>query len=145
MPIAAEIRAETEPKLTEAAAMDARLGLRLMGGLAVWFVSPSVRKPPFARDYADLDFAVRKRDGRKVTPFLEEQGYVPERLFNSIHGAQRLNFAHPDGLWTIDVVVDALRMSHVIDLRGRLEPGRPTVDLDDICRAPARPWRCPRR
>jgi hypothetical protein len=137
-PIAADIRAEAE-QLTAAAAT-AKLGLRLMGGLAIWLVSPSVRLPPFARDYADLDFAVRKRDSRAVTPFLLGRGYLPERLFNSIHGAQRLNFSHPERPWTIDVVVDALRMSHVIDLRGRLEPGRPTIDLADLLLTKLQVW-----
>jgi hypothetical protein len=138
VPIAADIRDEAERLSTEAAA--ARLGLRLMGGLAVWMVAPSVRQSPFAREYADLDFAVRKRDGRAVTPFLQAQGYIPERLFNSIHGAQRLNFSHPDGAWTIDVVIDALRMSHVIDLSGRLEPGRPTIDLADLLLTKLQVW-----
>ena len=138
MPIATDIRAEAE-RLSAAAAA-ANLGLRLMGGLAIWLVSPSVRVPPFARSYDDLDFAVRKRDGRAVTPFLEQQGYLPERLFNSIHGAQRMNFGHPDGLWTIDVVVDELRMSHLIDLRGRLEPGLPTIDLADLLLTKLQVW-----
>ena len=65
---------------------------------------------------------------------------MPERLFNSIHGAQRLNFAHPDGAWTIDVVIDELRMSHVIDLRGRLEPGPPTLDLADLLLTKLQVW-----
>lgn len=138
MPIAADIRDEAL-RLT-AAATEAGLGLRLMGGLAVWAVSSSVRIPPFARDYGDLDFAVRKRDGRAVTPFLLTEGYVAERMFNSIHGAQRLNFGHPDGLWTIDVVIDALRMSHVIDLQGRLEPGPPTLDLADLLLTKLQVW-----
>jgi hypothetical protein len=138
VPIATDIRVEAE-RLSSAAG-DAKLGLRLMGGLAVWLVSPSVRVPPFARDYVDLDFAVRKRDSRAVMPFLQEQGYLPERLFNSIHGAQRLNFSHPEGLWTIDVVVDELRMSHLIDLRGRLEPGRPTIDLADLLLTKLQVW-----
>src|SRR4051794_1088535 len=67
--------AEAE-RLAGAAARDG-LGLRLMGGVAVWLVAPSVRFAPFARDYADLDLAVRKRDSRKVTPFMEREGYVP--------------------------------------------------------------------
>ena len=138
MPIAPDIRAEAER--LSAAAADAGLGMRLMGGLAIWLVAPSVRVPPFARDYADLDFAVRKRDSRATTPFLEAQGYVPERLFNSIHGAQRLNFGHPDGAWTIDVIIDELRMSHVIDLRGRLEPGPPTIDLADLLLTKLQIW-----
>jgi hypothetical protein len=138
VPIATDIRAEAE-RLSAAAAA-ANLGLRLMGGLAIWLVSPSVRVPPFARSYDDLDFAVRKRDGRAVTPFLEQQGYLPERLFNSIHGAQRMNFGHPDALWTIDVVVDELRMSHLIDLRGRLEPGPPSIDLADLLLTKLQVW-----
>ena len=133
-----DIRDEAE-RLTTAAARDL-LGLRLMGGMAVWLVAPSVRVAPFAREYADLDFAVRKRDARTVTPFLESQGYVPERLFNSIHGAQRLNFAHRAGGWTVDVVIDALRMSHVIDLRGRLEPGPRTLDLADLLLTKLQVW-----
>jgi hypothetical protein len=138
VPIDTEIRAEAGR--LSAAANGAGLGLRLMGGLAIWLVAPSVRVPPFAREYGDLDFAVRKRDARAVSPFLAEQGYVPERLFNSIHGAQRLNFGHPDGLWTIDVIVDELRMSHLIDLRGRLEPGRPTIDLADLLLTKLQVW-----
>jgi hypothetical protein len=135
---AADIRDEAGRLTTAAAA--ANLGLRLMGGLAIWLTSPSVRVPPFARDYADLDFAVRARDARAVTPFLEGQGYVPERLFNAVHGAQRLNFAHADGSWTIDVVIDALRMSHVIDLRGRLDPGPPTLTLADLLLTKLQVW-----
>ena len=138
MPIAADIR--DEALRLAAAASEADLGLRLMGGLAVWVVSPSVRVAPFARDYGDLDFAVRGRDGRAVTPFLVGEGYVAERMFNSIHGAQRLNFGHPDGLWTIDVIIDALRMSHVIDLKGRLEPGKPTIDLADLLLTKLQVW-----
>ena len=138
MPIAADIR--DEASRLSAAALEAGLGMRLMGGLAMWMVSPSVRVPPFAREYGDLDFAVRQRDNRAVTPFLVDQGYVPERMFNSIHGAQRLNFGHPQERWTIDVVIDALRMSHVIDLHGRLDPGPPTLDLADLLLTKLQVW-----
>lgn len=126
-------------RLASAAAQEG-LGMRLMGGVAIWLVAPSVRVAPFARDYADLDLAVRKRDSRAVGPFMERQGYVPERLFNSIHGAQRLNFAHADGAWTVDVVIDVLRMSQVIDLRGRLEPGAATLDLADLLLTKLQIW-----
>jgi hypothetical protein len=126
-------------RVAAAAARDG-LGLRLMGGVAIWLVAPSVRIAPFARDYADLDLAVRKRDSRAVTPFMKREGYVPERFFNSIHGAQRLNYAHADGGWTVDVVIDALRMSHLIDLRGRLEPGTPALDLADLLLTKLQIW-----
>ena len=115
-----------------AAAAAAGLGLRLMGGLAVWLTSPSARRPPYAREYRDIDFATPASHAKRVTPFLSELGYVPERLFNALHGAQRLNFGHPDGCWTIDVVIDELSMSHRLDLRDRLERNGPALDLADL-------------
>jgi hypothetical protein len=115
-----------------AAAAEAELGIRLMGGLAIWLTSPSARRPPYARDYADMDFAAPSRDAKRITPFLIDHGYAPERLFNALHGAQRLNFGHPDGRWTIDIVIDELSMSHRLDLRGRLDGPGPTLDLADL-------------
>lgn len=115
-----------------AAAVQAGLGLRLMGGLAIWLTSPSARRPPYGREYADLDFAAPSRDAKRIAPFLSNLGYVPERLFNALDGAQRLNVGHPDGCWTIDVVIDELAMSHRLDLRGRLGGSGPTLDLADL-------------
>lgn len=103
-----------------------------MGGLAVYVTSPSVRRPPYARSYGDLDFAVSSRHARQAAALLEAAGYVPEKMFNALHGAQRLNFGHPEGRWTIDVVVDEIRMSHRIDLRGRLGGEGLTIPLADL-------------
>jgi hypothetical protein len=125
-----DIRAEAERLTADAAA--AGLGLRLMGGVAVWLTSPSARRPPYERTYRDLDFAAPSRDQKRITPFLVAEGYVPEKLFNALHGAQRLNFGHPDGRWTIDIVIDELAMSHRLDLRGRLNGTSPTLDLADL-------------
>lgn len=135
---AAEIGVEAV-RLTDAARA-ARLELRLVGGLAVYVTSPSVRRPPYARTYADLDFAVSSRHARDAAAFLERSGYVPEKLFNALHGAQRMNFAHPDGRWTIDVVVDEIRMSHRIDLRGRLAGEGPTIPLADLLLTKLQIW-----
>lgn len=108
------------------------LSIRLMGGVAIWLASPSVRRPPYARPYRDIDLAVASRDKRAITPFLVGEGYVPEKLFNAIHGAQRLNFGRADDRWTIDVIIDELAMSHRIDLRGRLDRPGPMLDLADL-------------
>ena len=83
--IASDIRAEAERLTTLIAA--AGQPIRLMGGLAIWLVAPSVRVQPYARSYADLDFAASGRDRAGTSGFLESAGYVPERLFNSLHGA----------------------------------------------------------
>jgi hypothetical protein len=125
-----DVRAEGE-RIGRAALANG-LGMRLMGGVAVWVVSASVRRPPFERPYGDFDLAVAKGDARRAATFLEAAGYVPEKLFNAIHGATRLNFGHPDGRWPIDVVIDELRMSHRIDLRGRLAGPGPTLALADL-------------
>jgi hypothetical protein len=118
-------------RLVEAAAAKA-ISIRLMGGTAVWLTSPTVRQEPYARPYRDMDLAVGSQHQRALTPFLAEQGYVPEKLFNALHGARRLNFGRPDGRWTIDVVIDELDMSHRIDLRGRLSGPGATLDLADL-------------
>ena len=133
-----DIRAEAERVAN--GAVESGLQLRLMGGMAVYLTSPSVRRPPFARDYGDFDFAVSARDARDAAAFLEEAGYLPEKMFNALHGAQRLNFRHPDGRWPIDVIVDELRMSHRIDLRGRINGAGPTLFLADLLLTKLQIW-----
>jgi hypothetical protein len=143
-PVRSEIREEVE-RLT-LAAVASGLPLRLMGGTAVWLVSPTVRRAPLAREYRDLDFAAASKGGRAaIKAFFEAQGYVPEKLFNALHGAQRLNYAAPDGRWTIDVVFDELNMSHRIDLRGRLNGGKPTIDLADLLLTKLQIWEINRK
>ncbi len=122
------------------AAVTAGLQLRLMGGTAIFLTSPTVRRAPYARPYGDFDLAVAKQDSRRAAAFLEAAGYVPEKLFNALHGAQRLNFAHPDGRWPIDVVVDEVAMSHRIDLRGRLAGAGSTLTLADLLLTKLQIW-----
>jgi hypothetical protein len=116
------------------------LELRIMGGMAVWLTSPTADRPPYARSYGDIDLAVSARDARAAAALLERAGYVPERLFNKLHGDQRLNFSHPADRWPIDVVVDQVRMSHTIDLRGRLDGTGPTIDLADLLLTKLQIW-----
>lgn len=141
--IAGDIRSEAERLGAEA--VRAGVPLRLMGGLAVWLRSPSVRLPPFARPYADLDFAASAKGRSTVKAFLEDQGYVPEKLFNALHGAQRLNYAEPDGRWTIDVIFDELAMSHRIDLRQALNGDEPTIPLADLLLTKMQIWEINRK
>jgi hypothetical protein len=141
--IAGTITAEAE-RLTAMIATVAR-PIRLMGGLAVWLMAPAVRRPPYERAYADLDFAASGRDRSGTTAFFEAAGYVPEKLFNALHGASRLNFRHPDGAWTVDVLFDELDMSHKIDLRGRLEGPGPTLDLADLLLTKLQIWEINRK
>ena len=142
-PILPEIRLEAE-RLARLALAEG-IPMRLMGGVAVWLRSESVRRPPFARDYADMDFAASSKARGPLKAFLERQGYVPEKLFNAIHGAQRLNYAEPGGRWTMDILIDELSMSHRLDLRGRLDGPEPTIPLSDLLLTKLQIWQINRK
>lgn len=123
------------------AAHDSGLHVKAMGGVAIWLVSPGVRLPPYARAYGDLDLVASGKEARALRSFLESQGYAPDRLFNAIHGAQRLIFTTTRGDWSIDVLFDELRMSHRVDLRDRLAGPALTLAPADLLLTKLQIWR----
>ena len=131
-------------RLTAAAAR-AGVPLKLFGGMAVWLTCPSVRDRPFARPYADMDFAITASASKKARSFLEAEGYVGDQFFNRLHGATRLYYSSPDGGWSIDVIVDQLVMSHRLDLRTRLAGPGPTVPLADLLLTKLQVWEITRK
>jgi hypothetical protein len=136
--ILADIRDEAESIGAEVAA--AGLGARLLGGVAIWLRCPSVRSGPFARDYADMDFAVSKQASQPFRAILERRGYLPDKFFNGLHGATRLYYQAPDGQWSVDIVIDELTMSHRLDLRGQLDGPGPTLGLGDLLLTKLQVW-----
>jgi hypothetical protein len=126
-----------------AAASD--LAARLLGGVAVWLRCPSVRQGPFARSYADMDFAVAKTASQPFKAQLESRGYLPDKFFNGLHGATRLYYQAPDGKWSVDIVIDELTMSHKLDLRGRLAGPSVTVSLADLLLTKLQVWEITRK
>ena len=94
--------------------------------MAVWLTCPSVRQGPFARPYADMDFAVTASASKRARTFLEAEGYVPDQFFNRLHGATRLYYGAASGGWSVDVIIDQLVMSHgSISERGSRGRDRP--------------------
>ena len=142
-PILADIREEAT-RLAEAA-VSIGLSARLIGGLAIWLRCPSVREGPFARAYADMDFAISAAAGTKFKALLMTQGYLPDQFFNGLHGATRLYYGEPAGRWSIDVVIDELVMSHKLDLRGRLDGPAPTITLADLLLTKLQVWEINRK
>ncbi|MGD0863777.1 MAG: hypothetical protein ABSA21_13650 [Candidatus Limnocylindrales bacterium] len=138
-----DIRAEAQ-RLGELLGADA-VRARLMGGLAVWLRCPSVRRPPFERPYADLDLVAPQRERAAVSAFLEIEGYVPDKRFNTLYGSQRLYYAAPTAAWTVDVIFDRLSMSHELDLRGRLATPEPTLPLADLLLSKLQIWEINRK
>ncbi len=133
-----EIEAEAERLVGLARARELRV--RLMGGLAIRVHSPSVRRPPHARVYRDLDLVAHDKDVGALRKLLESEGYVGDKLFNAIHGAQRLVYTAPDGRWSVDVVIDSLSMSHTLDLKDRLRTDGVTLDLADLLLTKLQIW-----
>jgi hypothetical protein len=141
--ITQDIRDEAT-SLTQAVSA-AGLDARLLGGLACWLTCPSVRSGPFARHYADLDFAVTKADSQPFRAILEGRGYLPDKFFNGLHGATRLYYQAPEGQWSVDIVIDELTMSHKLDLRGQLGGPGPSISLADLLLSKLQVWEINRK
>ncbi|MDA8324487.1 MAG: hypothetical protein M0030_32390 [Actinomycetota bacterium] len=110
-------------------AEDARVGLKLLGGLGVRVVCPDY--PPRLRRDQDIDFACLAKERKAVMAYLEQAGCQPDRRFNNLNGDRQMYFTAPSGR-PIDVMVDKLTMCHTLDFRpsfGRLPHTVDAVDL----------------
>lgn len=104
------------------AANQAGLTCRALGGAAVRLLCPDTTATgPLHRELNDLDLATTREDADKLARLLEDQGLLPERRFNLLHGDKRLLFADPANGKHVDVFVDSFEMCHKLGLRGRLD------------------------
>jgi hypothetical protein len=114
------------------AAADRGLPVRLIGGIAVWARCPSAQIPELQRDYGDVDMISLRKVSRDLIRFAESMGYQPDKLFNALHGAQRLNFTDTATGRPFDVLLDRFAMCHTIDLKDRLGIDPVTIPLADL-------------
>src|SRR5260221_2560439 len=103
-----------------------------MGGPGIHLHSPSAHKPPLRRKYGDLDYVIPKRDGNGTLPRCPWLGYEPNDRFNLMQGDRRLYFYDNEHGRQVDVFIDSIRMSHVIDLRDRLDHDGPCCSPSDL-------------
>jgi len=120
MPVTKESAPAAEELLAAAAdVIDAAacvgITMRLLGGVAVFHLASSTRRPPLARFYRDFDVVVPARQGAAAARVFRQAGYAEDPHFNALHGAHRMIFASPRG-FVVDVVVGAFRMCHELDL-----------------------------
>jgi hypothetical protein len=106
--------------------------VRLMGGVAIWLRATDEARRALGRDYPDLDLVAHKAQSRQLRALLEELGYVPDRLFNAMHGESRLLFHHGEQGYQVDVFLDEFKMSHVLDLGARLEVEEVTIPAAEL-------------
>jgi hypothetical protein len=119
------------PRLVQMAG-DAKLAVRLFGGVAIWQRSTPRMRSLLGRDYADVDLVAHRRGSRDLRDLLEAAGYLPERTFNATHGASRLLYHAADGSFHIDVFLDRFTMSHELDFESRLEVEPLTLPAADL-------------
>jgi hypothetical protein len=107
--------------------------LRLLGGLAIYFQSPSTSSDGrLSRPYKDLDFATLAKWGGKTRALFGRLGYESNKNFNALHGHQRLLFWDTRHERQVDIFIDRMQMCHNLDLRNRLQIDERTLSLADL-------------
>ena len=114
------------------AARAAGVGIKLMGGAGIHLHSPSAHRAPLKRKYGDLDYAIPKRDRKGALALFPSLGYEANERFNLMQGDRRLYFYDNEHGRQVDVFIDSIRMSHVIDLRDRLDHEGPCCSPSDL-------------
>jgi hypothetical protein len=121
-----------EAERVAAAAKKANVNVKLLGGAGIHLHSPSAHKPPLKRKYGDLDFAIPNKERKAVLALFATLGYEANERFNLMNGDRRLYFYDNVNGRQVDVFVDVFKMSHVIDLRGRLAHDGPLASPSDL-------------
>ena len=114
------------------AARKAGVKAKLLGGAGIHLHSPSARKAPLKRKYGDLDYVIVSKDRKGALALFPALGYEANERFNLMQGDRRLCFFDIDNGRQVDVFIDVFKMSHVIDLRGRLDHEHPSVSPADL-------------
>lgn len=105
--------------------------LRAIGGLAVQAHNKR-NHPLFVRDFADLDFAIAKKQRREFEAFMPEVGYSPDKQFNILNGSQRQIYNDEKTSMKVDVFVGDFEMCHKIPLEDRLTFDPVTIPLAEL-------------
>lgn len=114
------------------AARAAGIRLKLAGGLGIALSCPSAEHEALRRSYADLDFVVPSKQRKDALALLQSLGYALDERFNAIHGGERLLAYDPATGRQVDIFYERIQLCHRIDLSGRLDDDRPTLDPADL-------------
>ena len=126
----ADVEAEAARLLERAG--QAKVLVRLLGGVAVGLHRHGPRPRALERRYGDIDLVVKKGHDRGLKHLLEDLGYVPNRGFNNLHGDRRLLFYDERNERQVDVFIGTFRMCHTLQLDDRLELHPQTLAPADL-------------
>lgn len=118
-------------RIVEAATREG-VPLRLLGGVAIAVLCPSARRPPLAREYADVDLASVRSHRGELAALLEGLGYEGDREFNALHGHRRLFFWDQRNQRQVDVFLDEADLCHRVPLKERIGVVPLTLPLADL-------------
>lgn len=105
--------------------------IRAIGGLAVQAHNKR-NHPLFAREFADLDFVIARKQRREFEAFMPEAGYSPDKQFNILNGATRQIYFDDRTDMKIDIFVGDFEMCHKIPLEDRLAADPLTIPLAEL-------------
>ena len=108
------------------------LHVRVIGGLAIKYHSPSAAHRSLQRTYPDIDLVVPVHDKVKLDKFFLEMGYLPEKNFNLLNGDRRQIFYDAVSGRRIDVFVGDFEMCHRLPMKNRLSAHPVTVPLAEL-------------
>jgi hypothetical protein len=114
------------------AARSQGVAVKLLGGAGIHLHSPSAHHAPLKRKYGDLDYVISSKDRKAALAFFPGIGYQANDRFNLMQGDRRLYFYDGNNGKQVDVFIDVIRMSHVIDLRSRLGHMGPCASPSDL-------------
>jgi hypothetical protein len=128
---------------------ESNLKLRAMGGVGIALHSSNERA--FAQklgrmvkrkqEFTDLDFAGLLHERGRITSFFSKEGYAMRKITMSSAASQRQIYFHPDGYFTVDVLMDKLLIAnHPIDFRERLGIDPLTITLADLVLEKIQMW-----
>src|SRR5712692_9057066 len=123
------------------AASEARVALKMLGGLAIKvhslneeeFSNRLGRSAEQGQEYSDIDFATYYESREGVRRVMESLSYSKRPSTISTSASQRQIYFHPKGWFYIDVFWDKLKAAnHPISFRNRLAVDPVSIPLSDL-------------
>jgi len=125
------------------------ISLRSMGGVAIAlrcagekdFARRLGRMTSGGQEYTDLDFAGLVKERNNLVKYFQTLNYEkrPSTLSSSV--SQRQIYFHPEGYFTVDVIMDELLIAnHPIDFRKRIGIDPLTITLADLLLEKVQMW-----